>query len=504
MSATGRPRARRSRWRSCPRARSSRSRRSRISRSALEDYVRSLELDAYVVGGAVRDELLGFEAKDADFLVPGVDTEELKQRLAQHGRVEDLVVAGRLVGVRLLPSDRRVRSYARAGIEFAPPRKEVSTGPGRHDFEIVADPLLPVEDDMRRRDFTVNAMAKRLTTGELVDPLGGRTDLERRVLRTVSPTSFAEDPLRVVRALRFVSQLGFDPDEQTLRQMHEEAAAVGLVSGERIGGGLAADGMGELSKLLLGAQPAKALRIARDTGVLVHVLPEFEPAIGFDQESRYHDLTVDEHTFAVVQATADRGRALPVRLAAVFHDLGKPVVAWRGTDGRLHYYAKAGYSDKSHEQVGAELAGAALRRLRYPTALRERVCRIVRHHMFQLGKADDVRARRFLARYGDELALQLVDHKEADFLGKRGSAGPPPLEELEKLQRFRATVERQRVQPHRLADLAVDGRDLIDAGFAPGPELGRVLQELLRDVVEDPSRNTRDDLLRRARAKLGA
>src|SRR3954447_22167737 len=122
MSATGRPRARRSRWRSCPRARSSRSRRSRISRSALEDYVRSLELDAYVVGGAVRDELLGLEAKDADFLVPGVDTEELKHRLAPHGRVEDLVVAGRLVGVRLLPSVKSVRQYARAGIEFAPPR----------------------------------------------------------------------------------------------------------------------------------------------------------------------------------------------------------------------------------------------------------------------------------------------------------------------------------------------------------------------------------------------
>jgi len=195
---------------------------------------------------------------------------------------------------------------------------------------------------------------------------------------------------------------------------------------------------------------------------------------------------------------------LPVRLAALFHDLGKPHVAWRGTDARLHYYAKPGYSDRSHEQVSAELAGNALRRLRYPNGLRERVCRIVRHHMFQVGKGDDLRARRFLARYGDELALQLIDHKEADFLGKRGSDGPPPLEELEKLQRFRATVERQRVQPHRLADLAVDGRDLIDAGFAPGPELGRVLQELLRDVVEDPSRNTRDDLLRRARAKLGA
>jgi len=404
--------------------------------------------------------------------------------------------------VRLYPRGKTIRALARAGIEFAPPRKEVSTGPGRHDFEIAADASLSVEDDMRRRDFTVNAIAKRLSTGELVDPLDGQADLRARVLRTVAPTSFAEDPLRVVRALRFVSQLDFDLDDATLRQMADEAPAVALVSAERIGGGLAADGMGELSKLLLGAKPAKALRIARDTGVLVHVLPEFEAAIGFDQESRYHDLTVDEHTFAVVQAAADAHRALPVLLATVFHDLGKPIVGWRGTDGRLHYYAKSGYSDHSHEQVGAELAGVALRRLRYPNALRERVCRIVRHHMFQVGKGDELRARRFLAKHGDELAFQLVDHKEADFLGKRGSAGPPPLEDIDKLQRFRQVLARERKQPHRLADLAVDGRDLIELGYRPGPDLGRVLHDLLREVVDDPAKNERGQLLRRARAKL--
>src|SRR5436309_6722370 len=305
MSASSRRHARRSRWRSCRPPLSSRSRRSRTSRTALEDYVRSLDLDAYLVGGAVRDELLGLESKDADFLVPGLDTEGLKRALEPHGRVEDLVVAGRLVGLRLHPRDRSISRLAPAGIEFAPPRKEVSTEPGRHDFGTVADASLSVEEDMRRRDFTINAMARRLATGELVDPLGGRLDLEERRLRTVSATSFAEDPLRLVRALRFVSQLGFDPDERTLQQMHEEASSVQLVSAERIGGGLAADGMGELSKLLLGAQPAKALRLARDTGVLAQVVPEFERSIGFDQESRYHDLTVDEHTFAVVQATAD-------------------------------------------------------------------------------------------------------------------------------------------------------------------------------------------------------
>ena len=472
-------------------------------RQEIEDYVRSLGLDAYVVGGAVRDELLGLDSKDADFLVPKLDTDGLKRALAPHGRVEDLVVAGRLVGVRLHPRHAKIRALARSGIELAPPRAERSTGPGRHDFEIVADPSISVEDDMRRRDFTVNAMARRLETGELVDPLGGRRDLEARVLRTVSPRSFREDPLRLVRALRFVSQLGFEPDEELLRQMREEAPAVRHVSGERVGGGLAADGRGELSKLLLGAEPARALRLARDTGVLVELLPEFGPAIGFDQESRYHDLTVDEHTFAVVQAAADAGFALEVRLAALFHDLGKPAAAWRGQDGRLHYYAKPGFSDRGHDQIGAELAAGALERLRYPNLLRRTVVRVVRRHMFQVGRGDELRARRFLRRNGDELARLLLDHKQADLAGKRGTGGePPPREELERLGAFRRVVARERRNPHRLADLAVDGNDLIAIGVPAGPRLGRVLEELLDEVVEDPALNTRERLLGLAGRKL--
>jgi tRNA nucleotidyltransferase (CCA-adding enzyme) len=124
--------------------------------------------------------------------------------------------------------------------------------------------------------------------------------------------------------------------------------------------------------------------------------------------------------------------------------------------------------------------------------------------MFQVGKGDALRARRFLAKFGDELAFQLVDHKEADYLGKRGSDGSPPVDDIEVVHRFRSVLQSERRQPHRLADLEVNGSDLIELGFSPGPELGRVLQELLRDVVDDPRRNTRDALLRRARAKLPA
>jgi tRNA nucleotidyltransferase (CCA-adding enzyme) len=271
------------------------------------------------------------------------------------------------------------------------------------------------------------------------------------------------------------------------------------VSGERIGGGLASDGMGELSKLLLGREPRRALRLARDTGVLVALLPEFERAVGFDQESRYHDLSVDEHTFAVVQASADLGFPLRVRLATLFHDLGKPHVGWRGRDGRLHFYARPGNRD--HADVGAELADGALTRLRYPTDLRERVVRIVRFHMFNVGKADTLHARRMLARYGEALALDLLDHKEADLLGK-GREGPRDVNELERLRRFRDVVEQERSSPHRLADLTVDGTDLIELGYHPGPELGRTLQTLLEVVVDDPALNRRETLLERAKALL--
>ena len=448
----------------------------------IADSIAGLGLDAYLVGGAVRDELLGLDSKDTDFLVLGVDIEGLRELLASHGRTEELVVAGRPVGVRFYPTEREIRELAPGGIELAPPRREVSTGPGRHDFEIVVDPSAGVEDDLARRDFTVNAMARRLADGTLVDPFGGRVDLERRLLRSVSPSSFLEDPLRLLRGLRFVSQLGFDLDEETLRQMCGQAGSVQLVSAERIGGGLAADGMGELSKLLLGAHTRKALRIARDTGVLVALIPEYGPAIGFDSHSEDHDMSLDEHIFAVVQAAVDAGTPLRVRLAALLHDLGKPT----GAD--------------DHAAAGAEIADATLRRLRYPTDLRVRVVRIVRFHPFLLESGDALEARRLLAAHGEGLVLDLLDHWEADLRGRDDTTRTRA--KLERVARFREVVESERLSPHRLSDLAVDGTDLIELGYQPGPGLGRALDELLHEVVENPTFNRRETLLERARELL--
>jgi tRNA nucleotidyltransferase (CCA-adding enzyme) len=343
----------------------------------------------------------------------------------------------------------------------------------------VADPALSIEDDLARRDFTVNAIARRLGTGELVDPFGGASDLNRGVLRTVRPTSFAEDPLRLVRGLRLVSQLGLEPDDATLEQMRAEADGVRLVSGERIGGGLHSDGLGELSKLLLGREPAKALRLARDTGVLTALLPEFEPAIGFELNSERQNRPLDEHIFAVVQATADSGARLVVRLGALLHDLAKPE------------------APDDHAEAGARITARVLRRLRYPNRLLIEVTRLVGAHDFPLEHVDELFARRLLREHGDQLAFDLVTHKEADLRTK-----DVPAEELEALARLRTLLERERSQPHRLADLAIDGDDLLGLGFSEGPEVGRTLESLLDAVVEEPELNTRERLLERARERV--
>ena len=297
------------------------------------------------------------------------------------------------------------------------------------------------------------------------------------MLRTVSEHSLAEDPLRLVRGLRLVSQLDLAPDDQTLRQMQEEAAGVRLVSGERIGGGLHADGMGELSKLLLGSRPAKALRLARDTGVLVALIPEFAPAIGFDTQSARQGATLDEHVFAVVQCAP---RSLPVRLAALLHDLAKP-------DTHV----------EAHAEAGARIADSVLERLRYPSRLRRYVVALIAAHDFQLDDVDELFARRFLREHGEQLASDLVAHKEADLRAKNVPDG-----ELEAVARLRALIEQERSSPHRLADLAVDGSDLLELGYREGPQLGSVLDGLLDEVVDDPSRNDREWLLERAKERL--
>jgi tRNA nucleotidyltransferase/poly(A) polymerase len=326
----------------------------------------------------------------------------------------------------------------------------------------------------------VNAIAQRLATGELVDPFGGVHDLERRELRTVTDASFREDPLRILRGLRLVSQLGFVLAPATLAQMRAEAQGLRHVSAERVGGGIALDGMGELSKLLLGARPAEALRLARDTGALVEVIPEFRPTIGLRLDSARQPLPLEEHLFTVVQAAADADASLAVRLAALLHDLAKPGA---GTDGT------------EHGPAGAAIAARILRRLRYPNGLRDEVVKLVSAHSFDLDvEVDALFGRRFLASHGLEVARELLVLKRADLAAKNVDAA-----ELERLERLADEVERQRETPHRLSDLAVGGDDLIAVGWREGPALGAALARLLDEVIDDPGLNDRGRLLDRAR-----
>jgi tRNA nucleotidyltransferase/poly(A) polymerase len=254
---------------------------------------------------------------------------------------------------------------------------------------------------------------------------------------------------------------------------------VRLVSAERIGGGLAADGQGELSKLLLGPHPAKALRLARDTGVLTTVLPEFEVAIGHDTGAARQGMPVDEHTFETVQQGADLGVPLEVRLALLLHDLAKPIPD----------------RTEPHAEAAARLAGPILRRLRYPARLVSDVVRIVRGHAFPVEQDfDGEAARRFLASHGDRIAALLIQHKRADLRAKTLEAW-----ELPALDAMEQALERELQHPHRLADLAIDGNDLIALGVPQGPRIGVLLNELLDEVLTDPSRNTPERLRERAK-----
>jgi tRNA nucleotidyltransferase (CCA-adding enzyme) len=284
----------------------------------------------------------------------------------------------------------------------------------------------------------------------------------------------------MLRGLRLVSQLGFHLSDEAIGQMRAEAGGLAHVSGERIGGGLAADGRGELSKLLLGRDPVTALRLGRDTGVLLAALPELAPTVGFDTGSPRQPLPLDEHVFAVVGAAADADAPLEVRLAALLHDVAKPSTDPAGDD---------------HAAEGARITARALDRLRYPTAFRRRVCAIVAAHAFPTDPWDEPddggrATRRFLARHGAALAHDLVLHKRADLAAKRITG-----RERAALERLAAELESQAEAPHAIRDLAVSGDDLLAAGVPQGPAVGDVLRALLERVVDDPALNQREALL---------
>lgn len=453
--------------------------------------------EVYRVGGSVRDELLHRKPKDADYVVRGADLEKLGVEARKLGKVTPLKLRdGRIVGARVAPRGHGL-------IDIALPRTEVSTGPGRQDFEIVTDPALPLFADAERRDFRFNALYRDVRTGGVMDPLGfGLWDLDHGYVNTTHRDSFRDDPLRILRALRFVSVLpGFDLTSATINEMKRHADAVTGLTQKGVSG----TALDELCKLLMGTRPNVALAHGRDTGALGVLLPELVPSFGFDQGSRYHDMTTDEHTFEALRVAAALGLSLRVRMALLFHDSGKPEAAWIGEDGRKHYYSKVmqrapdgvvEVETEDHEVVGARNARAALTRLNAPRALRENVCTLIERHMLDIGgKTKPVKVRRWRSELGDALLEDLIKHRMADCMGK-GEINYDHLKALARLEKIREDAVDQGV-PVSVKQLKIKGGEIAALGIA-GRAIGDIQRQLLHEVMSDPSRNDRDWLITRA------
>ena len=434
----------------------------------IRDWEKSVleEGDLSLVGGSVRDMLLGSfsSADDLDYIVSGLNPERLVAILGIYGKT-DLV--GRSFGV--------IKFTARDGetADICLPRREISTGTGHRDFLVDADPSIPVEQDLVRRDFTVNSMALNLRSMELIDPLGGLEDLDRRILRANSDKSFTEDPLRILRGVQFMGRFGLRAEERTAGLMRRDAPLIRTVSPERI--------RMELDKLLLLApSPGEGFVFMHENGILEIVLPELEETWGVLQ-NEFHP---DDVFFHSIRSCDMAPRVLHLRLAALFHDLGKKKMK-RIVDGRTVFYR--------HEEESARLAERVMERLKYSNDMVARVAHLVRNHMFFMTDDwSDSAVRRFIARIGpdnieDILALRLAD-------GRSRNDGMI----FEEVGSVRARVQRILAESSafRREDLAVSGRDVMEAmGIGPGKKVGLILESLVQAVLDNPEYNNREKLI---------
>jgi putative nucleotidyltransferase with HDIG domain len=419
---------------------------------------------AYVVGGSVRDALLDRPARDWDLA-----SDALPERV-----------------VELFPGAVYENAFGTVAVRDGDEVVEITTFRVDHEYADFRRPHrvefgTDVATDLARRDFTINAMAWGGPAGAgraLVDPAGGLEDCAARLIRAVGdPTvRFREDALRMIRAVRLATELGFTIEPATLAAIRDQAALAGHLSGERVAA--------ELDRLLAAPRPSAGLRLLADTGLLAVTTPELDAQRGVGQAKIAGDDLWDHTVRAVDAAPADRP---VVRWAALLHDIGKPATA---ADGRFI----------GHESVGAEMASDLLRRLRIPRATTERVTELVGEHMWNYEPAwSDAAVRRLIRRVGPEAIDELLALRAADNVGSGLAADAGHLDEI------RSRVEAQlaaAVALHR-GDLAVDGDDLIaELDVAPGPRLGRILEELTERVIADPGLNERPTLLLLAQSLL--
>jgi tRNA nucleotidyltransferase (CCA-adding enzyme) len=434
----------------------------------------------YIVGGAVRDAHLGKPPKDVDLMVVGMPSEEVQNVLSSlPGRVD---LTGKSFGVyRYRNGDFEV--------EVALPRTEQSSGDSHKDFDVNIDHELTPEEDLARRDFTANAMAYNVDTNEFIDPYNGRQDLQDGVLRTVSPQSFKDDPLRIVRAIVASARHGLEPDYGTLEQMREEASQIRFLPGERI--------QMELDKLMTSPDPARAIEIAQATGLLDYMIPELSVTFGVEQRNPHHDLDVGDHLLEVFKHMTNISDDPDMRLTALLHDIGKPDSMWTDEAGNGHFYEHPDHPGSAdHDKLGAQYAEELMRRLKYPNDRINRVKKLIENHMFPAFNTKRG-ARKFLQRVGDEhTAWDLLRLRQADLAGKgrqRGGLGNEQGTVNKMMDLLHQVIDEQPAFTQK--DLAINGKDLMEIGVQPGPKMGDILRSLLDIVVEQPELNTKEDLL---------
>lgn len=421
--------------------------------------------EAYAVGGCVRDSLLLREPDDWD-ITTDATPDEVRQIFK---KTIDTGIAHGTVTVRMHGQSFEVTTY----------RIDGDYSDGRHPDEVQFTPKL--EEDLKRRDFTINAMAYHPKRG-LVDLFGGQKDLERGQIRCVgNPVErFGEDALRMLRALRFSAQLGFAIDEETFGAIRELHQTIEKVSAERI--------QTELVKLLTSEHPER-MQDVYESGLSAAFLPEWDVLFETPQHTKHHCADVGRHTVMVLEALP-QDRIL--RLAGLLHDIGKPLSRKTDEKGIDHFVG--------HPQVGERMAKKILRRLKFDNDTIYKVARLVRFHD-ERPKPSARNVRRLTARVGDDAMESLFALKRADIAGQSDFYREEKLADVDALEKYyRESLEQANCLT--LKDLAIGGAELMELGVPKGPEIGRILKVLLAEVVDEPERNDGEYLRGRVKELL--
>jgi tRNA nucleotidyltransferase/poly(A) polymerase len=419
----------------------------------------------YLAGGAVRDLLRGGRASDWD--------------LATDALAEEVIALFKHVIPTGIKHGTVTVHYKGREFEVTTFRAESSYSDGRRPDRVEFG--VSIEEDLSRRDFTMNAIAYRLPSGPLTDPFGGKEDIQARLIRCVGNPEerFAEDGLRPMRAVRFASQLGFRVDEAVLAAIPGALSLTARVAPERL--------RDEIDKIIASPLPSAAFRLMEKTGLLTLLLPELAECRGIEQKG-FHRFDVLDHSFLACDYGARENYPQAVRMAALFHDLGKKTTARTGKDGSWTFYR--------HERESSRLVRSLMLRFRYPNALTDHVCRLIEEHMFHYTDGwNDSAVRRFIIRAGEENLACLYKLRMADTYGMAAHE-PDPGSLLPLMRRVEKILSSR--EALSLKDLAVSGNDLKAAGIKPGRTMGVILKELLEAVIDDPELNARERLLEMA------